>query len=128
MMQNGENGNQDPNGTNFNFRNNRFALVFLLVIVGLFLIFLTSEDREVGMEIPYSQFLGHLDRGEVESVRILDQYEIHGTLKNRTGELSLFQTNIPYFDDSLVSTLQEKGVRFSGQPRPVSPWRFLREM
>lgn len=126
-MQDGNNDQRDPNDAKFNFKNNRFALIFLVAIIGLFLIFLTTDNQQAGTEIPYSQFLGHLERGEVESVRILDQSEIHGTLKDRTGELALFRTRIPYPDDTLVPTLHEKGVRFSGQARPVSLWRLLIE-
>lgn len=126
-MQDGNNDQRDPNDAKFNFKNNRFALIFLISIIGLFLMFLTTDNQQSGTEIPYSQFLGHLQRGEVESVRILDQSEIHGTLKDRTGELALFRTNIPYPDDTLVPTLQDQGVRFSGQARPISPWRLIIE-
>jgi cell division protease FtsH len=118
-------GQGGPGGPRFNFRNNRFALIFLVGILGLFAMLLLSDNSPSGREIPYSQFLGYLSDGEVESVQIFDQYEIQGTLKNRTGETRLFTTNIPYFDEALVRMLSDQGVRFSGQPRPVSPFQIF---
>jgi cell division protease FtsH len=130
MDQNDKNGGDDNGqggggGPRFNFRNNRFALIFLVGIVGLFGMLLLSDNGPAGREIPYSQFLGYLSDGQVESVEIFDQYEIQGTLKNRIGETRLFTTNIPYFDDALVRMLREQGVRFSGQPQPVSAFRVF---
>ncbi len=119
------NNNREPNQPQFDFRNNRFALIFLIAILGMFVVLVFSENTTAGREIPYSQFLGYLTEGQVESVRILDQYEIQGTLKNGTGESRLFTTNIPYFDDGLVDILREEGVRFSGSPRPVGPFEVL---
>ncbi|MFP4431793.1 MAG: ATP-dependent zinc metalloprotease FtsH [Spirochaetaceae bacterium] len=119
------NNNREPNQPQFDFRNNRFALIFLIAILGMFVVLVFSENTTPGREIPYSQFLGYLTEGQVESVRILDQYEIQGTLKNGTGESRLFTTNIPYFDDGLVDILREEGIRFSGSPRPVSPFEVL---
>ncbi|TVR70176.1 MAG: ATP-dependent metallopeptidase FtsH/Yme1/Tma family protein [Spirochaetaceae bacterium] len=135
-MQNGDNrdpqnggkkGDNDNNNFNFNFRNNRFALIFLVALLGMFVVMLFSNTQPVGQEIPYSQFLGYLHEGQVDSVRIVDQYEIQGTLRTASGETRQFTTNIPYFDDSLVRMLREQGVRFSGSPRPVSPFQVLLE-
>ncbi|NBC30818.1 MAG: ATP-dependent zinc metalloprotease FtsH [Spirochaetes bacterium] len=132
MDQNGRNdnngnkgGGNDPGGPRFNFRNNRFALIFLIGVLSMFGVLLLSDNAPAGREIPYSQFLGYLGDGEVESVQIFDQSEIQGTLKNRVGETRLFTTNIPYFDEALVRMLSEQGVRFSGQPRPVSPFQVF---
>ena len=130
MDQNDRNDNNDggkggPEGPRFNFRNNRFALILLVTTLALFSMLLLSDNSPAGREIPYSQFLGYLSDGQVESVQIFDQSEIQGTLKNQTGETRLFTTNIPYFDDSLVRLLREQGVRFSGQPRPVSPFQVF---
>jgi cell division protease FtsH len=125
--QGGGGPNNDNNNFNFNFRNNRFALIFLVALLGMFVVMLFSNTQTVGREIPYSQFLGYLREGQVESVRILDQYEIQGQLRTSAGESSAFVTNIPYFDDSLITELSEQGVRFSGSPRPVSPFQVMIE-
>lgn len=132
-MQNGNDkrndGRRDPNDNNlnFNFRNNRFALIFLFAILGMFVVMLFSNTQTTGTEIPYSQFLAYLREGQVDSLRIIDQYEIQGTLKGASGETRSFMTNIPYFDEQLIPLLREQGVRFSGSPRPVSPFRVLLE-
>jgi cell division protease FtsH len=79
--------NNDNNNFNFNFRNNRFALIFLVALLGMFVVMLFSNTQTVGREIPYSQFLGYLREGQVESVRILDQYEIQGQLRTSAGRV-----------------------------------------
>ncbi|WP_455383212.1 ATP-dependent zinc metalloprotease FtsH [Salinispira pacifica] len=118
---------KDPGQMKFNFRNNRVALFFLVAILGMFVVLLFSDGKDTGRAIDYSEFLTYLDRGQVESVRIVDQYEIQGTFKSKTGDLVYFKTNIPYFDDALIGKLRDKGVRFSGSPRAVSPWRVFLE-
>ncbi len=122
-----QNNNNDNNNFNFNFRNNRFALIFLVALLGMFVVMLFSNTQPTGREIAYSQFLGYLREGQIESVQIIDQYEIQGTLRGVGGETQTFVTNIPYFDDELISLLREQGVRFSGSPRPVSPFQVLLE-
>ncbi len=118
---------KDPGQMKFNFRNNRIALFFLVAILGMFVVLLFSDGKDNGRPIDYSEFLTYLDHGQIVAVRILDQYEIQGTFKTKTGDIVDFRTNIPYFDDSLIGTLRDKGVRFSGSPRPVSPWRLFLE-
>ena len=124
---NDRHGKRDGEPPRFGWRNNRFALLFLFFIGGMFLLMLFSDTRTTGREIPYSQFIGHLNAGEVETVKILDQYEIQGTLRGQAGEARNFTTNIPYFDTELMAQLREQGVRFSGAPRPVSPFRVILE-
>ncbi len=118
---------KNPGPMKFNFRHNRIALFFLVAILGMFVVLLFSDNRDSGRPIDYSEFLTYLDRGQVQTVRILDQYEIHGTFKSKSGDLVYFKTNIPYYDDTLIGKLRDKGVRFSGSPRPVSPWRVFLE-
>jgi len=125
--QGGGNQNNNNDNFNFNFRNNRVALIFLLALLGMFIVMLFSNSQSSGQEIPYSQFLGYLREGQVRSVQILDQYEIQGTLQTGGGETRQFTTNIPYFDDQLIPMLREQGVQFSGSPRPVSPFQVLLE-
>ncbi|MFO8043153.1 MAG: ATP-dependent zinc metalloprotease FtsH, partial [Alkalispirochaeta sp.] len=124
----GNQNNNDNNNFNFNFQNNRFALIFLVALLGMFVVMLFSNSQPTGREIPYSQFLGYLRENQVESVRIIDQYEIQGELRTSVGESSAFTTNIPYFDDQLIPQLREQGVRFSGSPRPVSPFQVMLQL
>ena len=125
--QNNSNDPKNPKQIKFNFNNNRFALIFLVVLMSLFVVFFFFNDKSAGTEIPYSVFLGYVDQGEVESIKILDQYEIQGTLKGRGGETTIFKTNIPYFDSELMQTLRQKGVRVSGGAKNVSPMRVVIE-
>lgn len=125
--QDGGNQNNNNDNFNFNFRNNRVALIFLLALLGMFIVMLFSNTQATGQEIPYSQFLGYLREGQIRSVQILDQYEIRGTLQTGGGDPQQFTTNIPYFDDQLIPMLREQGVQFSGSPRPVSPFQVLLE-
>jgi cell division protease FtsH len=125
--QNNSNEPKNPKQIRFNFNNNRFALIFLVVLMSLFILFFFFSDKTAATEIPYSVFLGYVEQGEVESVKILDQFEIQGTLKGRGGETTLFKTNIPYFDSGLISLLREKGVRLSGGIKTVTPLRLIIE-
>ena len=61
------------------------------------------NDRGAASEITYSSFLNSLDQGEVDSVKILDQSEIQGTLKGKTGAQAVFKTTIPYADPDLLA-------------------------
>ncbi|TVQ36888.1 MAG: ATP-dependent metallopeptidase FtsH/Yme1/Tma family protein [Spirochaetaceae bacterium] len=124
---NGEEERHGGNAPRPGWRNNRFLILFLFLVLGMFLVLVFSDQRSSGRQIPYSQFIGHLAAGEIESVKILDQYEIQGTLRGRSGETQQFTTNIPYFDAELLVQLREQGVRFSGAPRPVSPLRVVLE-
>ncbi|MBP7493956.1 MAG: ATP-dependent metallopeptidase FtsH/Yme1/Tma family protein, partial [Spirochaetales bacterium] len=102
--------------------------MFLMVLMSLFILFFFFSDKTVSTEIPYSVFLNYVEQGEVESVKIIDQMEIQGTLKGRGGESTLFKTAIPYFDNELIPLLRQKGVRVSGGQKSVSPFRVLLEL
>jgi len=106
---------------------NRFALVFLLVAVGLFGVFFFQKDAKPATEIPYSSFTEYLNRGEVEAVKIVDGTAIQGTLKGSGGETGLFNTLIPYDDPELLKTLREKGVKVSGGIANSTPLRIFLE-
>ncbi len=118
---------REPGNMSFNFKNNRFALFFLVAIVSMFIVLLFTDTGEPANEIPYSQFLSHLEAGEVESVTIMDETEISGSFRTADGERSEFRTHIPYFDAELVGQLREHDVRFTGKERPVSPFRMVLE-
>jgi len=107
--------------------NNRIALISLLVLVVIFILFFAYSDRGTSQEIPYSVFLNYLDQGLIDSVKIVDQYEIQGTLKNQTGEMTFFKTAIPYPDSTLMDKLLEKNIRVTGGPKTVSPFRVFIE-
>ncbi len=114
----------DPRIPRFNF-NNRIALISLLILVSFFVFFFVYNDRSVSQELPYSTFQTYLDEGQIDSVKIIDQYEIQGTFKAKSGETNFFKTIIPYQDNDLMKTLQDKGVKVSGGAKAVSPLAVL---
>ncbi|MFW5738042.1 MAG: ATP-dependent metallopeptidase FtsH/Yme1/Tma family protein, partial [Spirochaetota bacterium] len=120
-----KNNGNDQGPFNFNFRNNRFALILLLAILGIFILLLSSPGRQTGVEIDYSTFLDHVEQDRVESVTIIDQYEIRGRLRGMGGEGSVFQTRIPYFDDQLMQMLREENVPTSGRTGSIPTWQIL---
>jgi cell division protease FtsH len=117
---NGDNKGPDPRVPRFNF-NNRIALISLLILVSFFVFFFVYNDRQNTSELPYSAFQTYLDEGQVDSVKIVDQYEIQGTLKTKSGDIMVFRTIIPYQDNDLMKTLKDKGVKVSGGTRSISP-------
>lgn len=120
-------GPNDPKPPKFSFRNNRFALFFLVAILVMFVVLLFSDDRRPGTEIDYSEFLRYLEDGRVEEVRIFDGQEVQGRVRRPSGDVFLFRTSIPYVDPDLTDQLEARGVRFSGASTPVSPFRVVLE-
>ncbi len=117
---NGDNKGPDPRVPRFNF-NNRIALISLLILVSFFVFFFVYNDRQNTSELTYTAFETYLDNGQVDSVKIVDQYEIQGTLRTKTGEVTFFRTIIPYQDNDLMKALRDKGVKVSGGTRSISP-------
>jgi cell division protease FtsH len=110
-----------------NGRPNRFALIFFLIAVGLFLTYFFRNDAPAVQEIPYSSFTNYLERNEIGAVKIFDNNSIEGTIKGVSGETIRFKTLIPYQDPSLLPALREKGINVSGALTGVSPLRVLME-
>lgn len=120
-------GDKNQKPVKFNFGNNRFALFFLVSLVIMFIFLFAVNDRGGLSEIPYSTFLGRLENGDIEEVKILDHDEIQGKLKGYTGESTYFKTTIPYTHDALMPMLLDKGVSVTGGAKNVSPFRVFLE-
>jgi len=113
-----------PNLTG-NGRPNRFALIFFLIMVGLFIAyFFRSNEGPAKQEIPYSVFTKALDLNEITDVTIYENNTIEGIRRNG-GNKQLFKTLIPYQDPQLLPTLKEKGVSVSGGIAGISPLRIV---
>ena len=121
------NNDQDPKQVKFNFNNNKFALFFLISLIAMFILLFMFNDNSPSTEIPYSVFLGYLEEGEIDAVKIIDNQEIHGTFKGGVGEGMLFRTNIPYFDEDLLPLLRENNVKITGAEKTVSPFGVFLE-
>jgi cell division protease FtsH len=104
---------------------NRFALVFFLLMVVLFLAyFFRNTDAPASQEIPYSVFTKALELNEITDVSIQDNNIIEGIRQNG-GTRQLFRTIIPYQDPGLLPMLREKGVNVSGAAGRISPMRLF---
>ena len=127
----GDNNNPNKNGNGPRFGkfqfNNRIALISLLILVVFFIFFFMYNEKSVTQEISYSMFINYVNQNVVDSVKIIDQYEIQGTLKGKSGEIALFRTTIPYPDPDLIKMLREKSVKISGGAKNVSPMRVFIE-
>ena len=113
--------NQEPRQpANFNFKNNRFALIILIAVLVSFIFVFLPTMTSSGSEIDYSQFLSYLESGIIEKVDIVGNSIVEGILR-RNGNLETFRTRIPYIDQELIQRLNENGITFSGKESPVSP-------
>jgi len=108
-------------------RGNRFALILFVALMGAFSIFFLTEQKTTANEISYSAFLSYLEQGNVEAVKIVDQTEIEGKLRGKTGNTALFMTRIPYADLNLIQTLRDSGVSIEGAVKGVSLVQVLLE-
>jgi cell division protease FtsH len=108
-------------------RGSKAALALFLSLGVLFSALFLFNDRGVANEITYSSFLYSLEKGEVDTVKILDQSEIQGTIKGKTGAQAVFKTLIPYADPGLLDRLREKEVKVSGGIKGASPWQIIIE-
>jgi len=116
-MQNKKN-NKDPN--NYFDNNNKYAIFFLFSLVTFFLFIFSFSETTTVKEISYSLFHQNLEQGNVKEIEILDQHEILGIIEDRTGQISTFKTQIPYYDESLMEVIKNKGVNVSGGEKKVS--------
>ena len=107
---------------------NRAALAVFLSLAVLFSALFMFNDTSKSKVIPYSSFLTYLELGEVDSVQIVDEKAIEGSLKGADGVLVAFRTNIPYYDLDLLKVLKEKDVKVSGAMAGASPMRILFEL
>jgi cell division protease FtsH len=109
-------------------RPNRFALVFFLIMVVLFIAyFFRSNEGPSKQEIPYSEFTKSLDLNEITEVTIHENNIIEGI--RRTGNSrQYFKTLIPYQDPTLLPVLREKGINVSGAVSQISPLRIALEL
>jgi cell division protease FtsH len=96
---------------NPNYRNLALWAIIAVLLIALFNLFQTPQQRGASREIAYSEFLTDLSAGRVKTVTISGD-RITGTyIDNASG----FQTYSPG-DSSLVQRLEEKGVTITARP------------
>jgi cell division protease FtsH len=122
------NKNREPKSPKFDFGKNRFALFFLVTLIFLFLVMFMFSGGGPSNEIPYSLFLTYVENNQIDSVTILDNMEIHGSMRGPGGGTELFITDIPYYHDNLLALLREHNVKVSGGAKGLSPGRVIIEL
>ena len=96
---------------NPNYRNLALWAIIAVLLIALFNLFQTPQQRGASREIAYSEFLTDLGVGRIKSVTIAGD-RITGTyIDNSTG----FQTYSPG-DPTLVTRLEEKNVTITARP------------
>ena len=96
---------------NPNYRNLALWAIIAVLLIALFNLFQTPQQRGASQEIPYSQFLSEVESGRVTTVTISGS-RISGSYRD-SG--SGFQTYSPG-DQTLVNRLEEKGVTINARP------------
>jgi cell division protease FtsH len=94
-----------------------FGLVLALVLLAIFSLF-TKEYRSEP-EIAFSDFIGSVERGDIEAVVIQGHY-VRGSYKNGAG----FKTFAPD-DPELVKSLRRTNVKIAAKPEDESPWYMV---
>ncbi len=97
------------------YKNLALWLVILLIMVLLFNVFNTRPTTSG--RISFSDFLSHVERGEVTDVEIQDN-TVAGSLKDG----KTFRTFTPPNDPELVKTLRANNVRITVKPAEQAPW------
>jgi cell division protease FtsH len=92
-------------------------LVLLLVFLVIFSVFSKQHGREP--EVVFSEFMGSVERGEVQEVVIQGQ-NIQG--KYKSGER--FRTFAPN-DPELVKSLRDRKIKIAAKPEDESPWYMV---
>ena len=112
---NKEPGKEPGNKPGFDLnKNNKFALFFLVSLIVMFFVLFLVNDRGAATSIPYSTFMNYLDNSQITAVKIYDNKTIQGTMRGPTDQNTVFETEIPYFDDFLMQKLRDKNVIIEG--------------
>ncbi|MEL0112083.1 MAG: ATP-dependent metallopeptidase FtsH/Yme1/Tma family protein, partial [Rickettsiales bacterium] len=86
-------------------RNLALWIIIVILMVGLFNLFQGSSGRSVQAEVPYSQFISEVDRGEISSV-VIEGNKITGFYKNGSSAFNVVAPD----DPKLVERLMAQGV------------------
>jgi len=97
------------------YKNLSLWLVIGLVMVFLFNLFNTPQTSS--QELPYSDFLAFVEKGQVTKV-LIDKDKIQGTFTNN----SPFVTVMPANDPDLIKELRAKGVVIQVKAHEEAPW------
>ena len=97
---------------NPNYRNLALWAIIAVLLIALFNLFQTPQQRGASHEVAYSDFLQDLSGGRVKSVTIAGQKITGAYLDNNQS----FSTYAPPGDGNLVQQLEQKGVKITARP------------
>ena len=96
---------------NPNYRNLALWAIIAVLLIALFNLFQTPQQRGSTSEIAYSEFLTALDAGRVKTVTIAGD-RISGTYSDSSSGFSTYSPG----DSSLVTRLEDKNVTINARP------------
>jgi cell division protease FtsH len=96
---------------NPNYRNLALWAIIAVLLIALFNLFQSPQQRGASSEIAYSEFLTALDAGRVKSVTIAGD-RISGTYGDSSSGFSTYSPG----DSSLVTRLEDKNVTINARP------------
>ncbi len=95
------------------YKNLALWLVIFLMVIMLFQIF--KHQDAASSTIPYSEFIGMVEKGNIYSVTI------QGDNISGESDRGPFRSYAPN-DPQLINLLMEKGIKITAQPPEDSPW------
>jgi len=105
-----------------------FALVFFIVITGIFLFYFFRGSSSPVMNVSYSDFNRFVNENQVSSVTIYSNDTIDIFLRGSQGNGAQYRTTIPYNDPELLNELRSRNISITGAPARLSPLRVLLDM
>jgi len=103
-----------PDGP-FSSKKNRIGLLIFLALIIIFSFTLFNQGSSTP-DVSYTTFKANVEKGNVVSVNIKESTIIEFTINNG----NTYKTRIPYYDESLLSYLDEYGVEVRGSSQDVS--------
>ncbi len=94
----------------------RFGMTLFILMIGFLILFMFLNKQSASYpQISYTDFIIAVEQEQVTEVQITDQNKIIGSMRSSAGQSSLFQTVIPYTDDTLIPLLESKNVNITGK-------------
>ncbi len=103
---------------------NRFALMVFVTLAITFSYMFFNGATTADQVVPYTTFISYVNAGEVTSVEIKEQSQIHFVMRNGITA----RTRIPYFDETLLETLKAKKVSVTGSVQEISLLQILLQL
>jgi cell division protease FtsH len=111
-------------------RFSKVASLWVLVFLVPLLLFRMMETEEQGTELTYTEFLREIERGNVESVVVVEGAAIEGELTapipGEQGPVSSFRTLLPgEISDDMLTRLEQSEVAVSSRAADTDWWSMF---